>query len=109
MDKVIEWAKSGTGGGTTPAPTGGDFVSSAVAFYQGKQYFAYIDPQGHVCVNGGVVDPGSNAKSGPGLAIEQDTGRKVVSYTNTSGSLCIYGQDPGSNVWKWANKGWDAK
>ena len=43
IDKVLEWAR----GGGTPAPPEGILVSSDVAFYQGKQYFAYIDQQGH--------------------------------------------------------------
>ena len=30
-------------------------MAAAVAFYEGKQDFAYINPSGKVCVNGGVV------------------------------------------------------
>jgi hypothetical protein len=106
MDKAKAWG-SGSGGGTTPT-TEAD-VSSSVAFYNGKQYIAYINPQNKVCVNGGVVDPGSNAKGGVGLAINQDNGHKTVSYTNTSNSLCTYEQDEGSGDWVWSNRGWDAK
>src|SRR5580765_2681280 len=107
LDKVLEWAKGSTG--SAPAPSGGDFVSSAVAFYQGKQYFAYINPDGKVCVNGGVVDSGSNARSGPGLDIDPATGTKVVSYTNTGGHLCTYQQNAGDPKWYWADKKWNAK
>lgn len=108
-DLVLEWARGGTGsGGATPSSE--DFVSSAVAFYGGKRYFAYIDQNGHVCVNGGVVDPNSQARSGPGLAIDPDTGLKLVSFTaKNSGHLCTYEQNPGSNEWGWSDKNWPAK
>ena len=94
-----------------PAAAGpaGVLVSPSVAFHGGKQYYAYIDPQGHVCVNGGVTDPGSSARSGVGLAIDPATGKKVISYTNTAGKLCAYEQQPGSTTWGWVNKGWDAR
>jgi hypothetical protein len=104
-DKVLEWAK---GGGSAPPASGGVLVSSDVAFYEGKQIVAYIRPDGKVCCNGGVVDPGSNAKSGVGLAID-DKGKKVITYTNTSGRLCKYEQQPGSNTWAWVDLKWDAK
>jgi hypothetical protein len=107
IDEVIKRAKGGSsGGGTTP---GGILVSSDVAFYQGKQYYAYIAPNGNICVNGGVVDPGSNARSGVGLAIDPDNGKKVVTYTNQDGKLCIYEQTAGSSKWGWVNKNWNAK
>lgn len=99
-----QWPRPGQ-----PATGTGSDVASAVAFYQGKQYVAYIDSAGHVCVNGGVVDPGSNARSGPGLAIDPDTGLKVVSYTNQAGTLCTYNQDEGSTRWVWVSKGWNAR
>jgi hypothetical protein len=107
MDKVIEWAKSGTGGGTTPE-SGDSFVSSAVAFYEGKRIIAYINTSGQICVNGGAI-AGSNARSGPGLEVDQSNGRKVITYTNTSGKLCTYTQDPGSGDWAWYDTGWTAK
>lgn len=111
MDQVISWAKSGTGGGgTTPAPPAeGILVSSDIAFYKGKQYFAYIDGAGKVCMNGSAVDPGSNARSGVGLAIDPETGLKVITYTNTSGKLCTYQQVDGTTVWTWTDKKWNAK
>ncbi len=109
MDEVIKRAKGGSsGGGSTPAPTGGLLVSSAIAFYEGKEYYAYIRPDGKVCMNGGVVDPGSNAKSGVGLDINQASGRKVITYTNQGGKLCKYTQDPGGK-WAWATYDLDAK
>lgn len=109
MDKVLEWAKGGSSsGGTTPS-TGDDLMSAAVAVYQGKQYFAYINPSGKVCVNGGVVDPGSNARNGVGLAIDPETGLKIVSYTNTSGKVCKYTQAVGQSGWGWTDMKWDAK
>jgi hypothetical protein len=104
IDKAKKWGGS-SGGGTA----GGILVSSDVAFYQGKEYYAYIDPNGRVCVNGGVVDPGSNARSGVGLDINPDNGRKVVTYTNQSGILCKYWQDSGSNTWNWTDLKWKAK
>lgn len=105
INEVIEWAK----GGSSSSDTGGIDVSSSVAYYKGKQYFAYINPNGKVCVNGGTVDEGSNAKSGVGLAINPDNGQKVVSYTNTSGHLCTYAQNAGSSEWFWDDKEWSAK
>jgi hypothetical protein len=110
MDKVLEWAKGGSssGGGTQPS-TGDDQMAAAVAFYEGKQYFAYINPSGKVCVNGGVVDPGSNARNGVGLAIDPATGLKVVSYTNTGGKVCKYTQAKGQPDWAWTDMKWDAK
>jgi N-acetylmuramoyl-L-alanine amidase len=111
MDEVIKRAKGGSsGGGSTPAPSsGGILVSSAVAFDQnGTQVIAYIRDDGKICCNGGVVDPGSNAKSGVGLEINAQ-GRKVISYTNTNNKLCVYVQEPGSSKWSWKDMGWKAK
>ncbi len=104
-DKVLEWAK----GGGSPAATGGVLVSSATEFYDGKRYFAYIRTDGKVCMNGGVVDAGSNAKSGVGLAINPENGQKVITYTNTSNKLCTYTQNAGDNKWYWDNTDLDAK
>lgn len=104
LDQVLAWAK----GGSTPAPSQEADMAASVAFYEGKQYFAYIDPNGAVCVNGGAIK-GSNAKSGATIAIDPDTGRKVVSYTNTSGHFCTYTQDKGSAEWAWTDKKWPAK
>jgi hypothetical protein len=84
-------------------------VSSAVAYYEGKRYYAYIDLDGHVRVNGGVVDPGSNAKSGVGLAIDQDSGDITVSYTNQGNKLCFYEQPEGRSDWGWVDVGVSAK
>jgi hypothetical protein len=109
MDKVLEWAKGGSSSGGGGSPTSGGFMSSSVVIYQGKKYIAYVDPGGKVCVNGGTVDPGSNAQSGCGLDIDQATGKKVVSYTNTSGRICCYEQQPGSNTWAWVDMKWPAK
>jgi hypothetical protein len=106
MDKARAW---GSGSGGTTPETGGLLVSSAVAFYEGKQYFAYIRPDGKVCINGGVVDPGSNAKSGVGLAINPVNGQKVITYTNSGGVLCTYTQNVGDNKWYWASKELEAK
>lgn len=108
INEVLAWAKGGVT--ETPAPiTEESDVSSAVAFYEGKDYYAYINPGGKVCMNGSPVDSGSNAKGGVGLAINPDTGRKIISYTNQSGHLCIYYQDEGSSKWVWADKGISAK
>ena len=84
-------------------------MSSAIKFYNGKQYIAYIRPDGKVCMNGGLVDPGSNAKSGVGLDIDPDTGEKVISYTNTGGKLCTYSQPAGDSRWYWDDKDLEAK
>ena len=84
-------------------------MSSAVAFYEGKQYYAYIQPDGKVCMNGGIVDPGSNAKSGVGLAIDPDSGKKTISYTNQGGHLCFYEQQAGDSKWYWVDKKLNAK
>jgi hypothetical protein len=106
MDKVIEWAK----GGSSPAPSGGNlFMSSSVAYYEGKAYYAYVDMQNKVCVNGSAVDPNSFAVSGAGIGIDQANGRKTVTYTNKDNKVCIYEQAKGSSNWTWANKGWSAK
>ena len=106
IDKIIEWAK---GGGSSSATTEGAFMSSAVAYYEGKAYIAYINQSGKVCCNGGVVDEGSNARSGAGLDIDPETGQKTISYTNTSGHLCTYVQNKGSNSWGWDDRDWTAK
>lgn len=107
INEVIAWAKGGST--TAPAPVEVADVSSSVAIYRGKQYYAYIDPNGKVCVNGGTVDSGSNAKGGVGLAIDQETGVKIISYTNQSGKLCTYSQEGDNTKWIWVDKGWKAK
>jgi hypothetical protein len=108
IDEVIKRAKGGSSGGGTQ-PAGGLLVSSAIRYdSSGRQVIAYINPAGRICCNGGVVDPGSNAKSGVGLDIAPN-GKKTITYTNTAGKLCIYEQNPGSNSWAWASKNWDAK
>jgi hypothetical protein len=107
IDVVLDKAR----GGAAAAPsTGGILVSSDIAYdpTTGKQVIAYIDQDGHVRCNGGLVDPDSNARSGVGLAIS-DSGRKVITYTNAGGKLCTYEQGPGSSEWGWADKGWTAK
>ena len=109
MDEVIKRAKGGSsGGGSTPPSDSGGLMAAAVAFYEGKQYFAYIDPSGKVCVNGGAI-AGSNAKSGAGIAIDPASGLKVVSYTNASGKFCTYTQAKGASGWTWTDKKWPAK
>lgn len=108
MDEVIKRAKGGSSSGGGSTPSGGILVSSAVVFHGGKQYVAYISPNGQVCVNGGAIK-GSNAKSGVGLAIDPESERKVVTYTNTSGALCKYEQTKGSSEWGWVDTKWDAK
>ena len=108
LDKVLEWARGG-GGGESTSPTGAEFMSASVATYDGKQYFAYVDPSGKVCVNGGACDPSqTGARSGAGITIDPENGRKVVVYTNSSGVVCTYTQDPGG-PWRWASKEWPAK
>jgi hypothetical protein len=99
--------------GQWPRPAGvpsgtGIVLSSCVHFHEGKQYIAYINQNGQVCVNGGAIS-GSNARAGVGIAVHPGTGQKVVCYTNTSGKLCTYTQDAGSNEWRWSDKGWTAK
>jgi hypothetical protein len=105
LDKAKKWG--GSSGGSTG---GGILVSSGVAFdpKTGNEVIAYIDPDGHIRCNGGLVDPDSNAKSGVGINISS-SGRKVITYTNQSGKLCTYAQDAGSNEWGWVDKGWKAK
>jgi len=100
IDEVIKRAKGGSS--SAPDASGGILVSSAIAFDPdtGKQLVAYIRDDGKVCMNGGVVDPNSNAKSGVGLAIKDD-GTKVITYTNTGGKLCTYTQPPNSGAWNW--------
>ena len=83
-------------------------MTASVATYEGKDYFAYINTKNQVCVNGGIVDPASNAKSGAGIEVDE-TGRKVVTYTNQSNKLCTYIQPPGDSKWYWDNREWDAK
>jgi hypothetical protein len=107
IDKVLEWAKGGSS--QPPKPAGGILVSSGIKFYQGKQYWAYINPDGKLCMNGGIVDAGSNAQSGVGLDIDEATGKKVIIYTNTSGKLCTYTQNPGDPKWYWESKEVNAK
>jgi hypothetical protein len=104
LDKVLEWAR---GGGTAPQPEEMDMAAS-VAYYQNKAYYAFVGPDNILRVNGGIVDNANYSKSGAGIAISDD-GTKVVTYTNSAGKVCTYTQNPGSNTWVWANKGWDAK
>lgn len=108
FDKAKKWGGSG---GSQPTPEEGNpFMSSSVAIYQGKKYYAYVNPSGKVCVNGGVIDNTQAAvKSGAGIVIDPDTGRKTVTFTNSSGKLCIYEQSLGSNEWSWDDLGWTAK
>lgn len=108
IDDMINRINGQPGSGGGPAEAGGILVSSAVATYQGKRYYAYINPSGKVCMNGGVVDPGSNAKSGVGLAIDPDTGTKTISYTNQGGILCFYEQKVGGK-WVWVDMKVQAK
>lgn len=107
-DVVMNKAKAFSGSGGSAPSEGGILVSSAVAFYEGKQYVAYISPNGQVCVNGGAIK-GSNARNGVGIAIDEKSGLKVVTYTNTSGALCKYTQSKGSGEWGWQDTNWDAK
>jgi hypothetical protein len=110
MDVVLDKARSwGSGSSSVPTPDSGDFMSASVATYEGKQYFAYVAPNGNVCVNGGTVDKNSNAKSGAGITIDPDTGKKTVVFTNQGGTVCVYEQQPGSSSWQWASKGWLAQ
>jgi hypothetical protein len=111
IDEVIKRAKgSSPSPSPTPPASGDEFVSASVAIYQGKQFFAYVDQQGRVCVNGGAIDSGqTGARSGAGIVIDQSTGKKTVTYTNGGGKVCVYEQVVGSNAWSWADKGWNAK
>lgn len=79
-------------------------MAAAFAFYKGKQYHAYINSSGKVCINGGVVDQGSNARSMGGLDINPDNGQKVISFINTSNHLCTYHQNEGDGNWYWTDK-----
>ena len=107
LNEVIAWAKGGT---PIAGPIeGASDMAASVARYEGKSYFAYINSNNKVCVNGGVVDPNSNPQSGVGIAIDPDTGHKVVSYTNQDNKLCTYEQSKDNTKWVWSNKGWDAK
>lgn len=85
-----------------------DMVAS-VAWYNNKAYFAYINPGNQICVNGGIVDPHSYAKSGAGIDINPHDGHKIVSYVNKEGDVCTYEQSADNTPWKWCNRGWDAK
>jgi len=110
IDVVLDKAKKWGSGGSQPAPEGSSLMSASVAIYQGKQYFAYLNGAGTVCVNGGAVDPSQKgASSGCDIAIDQETGRKVVSYSNGDRIFCTYTQEPGSNSWAWTSKKWTTK
>jgi hypothetical protein len=109
MDLLIARAKGGGGSAATPPPATEEDMAASVATYKGKQYFAYVAPNGNVCVNGGTVDPNSNARSGAGIAIDQASGLKTVVFTNQGGTVCVYEQQDGSSAWVWQNKGWKAK
>lgn len=106
----IDWDESKASDfGQWPRPSGGasvseDEVAAAFAFYKGKQYHAYINSSGKVCINGGVVDQGSNARSMGGLDINPDNGQKVISFINTSNHLCTYHQNEGDGNWYWTDK-----
>jgi hypothetical protein len=106
MDKVLEWAKSGT---TQPPKTEDTDMAASVAYYKGKPYFAFVGPDNILRVNGGIVDPANHSKSGAGIAIDADSGRKIVTFTNSAGKLCTYEQAPGASNWTWKNTGWDTQ
>jgi hypothetical protein len=106
LDKVLEWAK-GTAPPepTPPQPEGKKDMAPAVAYYKSKPYFAYVGTDNKLRVNGGMVDPSNNTKSGVSIAVDQDTGRIIVCYTNTSGKVCTYEQPPGDSKWYWSDRG----
>lgn len=107
MDVLISRAK---GGSPTPTPPEVGDMAASVAIYEGKKYYAYVDPNGRVCMNGGAIDPkAAPAKSGAGLVIDQSSGKKTVVYTNSGGKLCVYEQNKGQNTWSWADLGYSAK
>lgn len=104
INQVLEWAK----GDSPVAPTEEADMATAIAIHNGKEYHAYIAPNGNVCVNGSPVDPNSFAVSGPGLAIDHD-GHKVLSFVNRDHQVCTYNQDGDNTDWIWVNKRWSAK
>jgi hypothetical protein len=107
IDEVIKRAK---GSSPSPTPSSGGIYMADVAYYEGKAYFAYIDPNGKVCCNGGVVDPSqSGAKGGCGIDIDPESGRKLITFINGSGKVCTYDQALGSSKWTWTDKKWSAK
>lgn len=106
IDQVLAWAK----GESASVESEGMDMSASVSTYEGKQYFAYVAPNGNVCVNGGVVDPNSNAKSGAGIDIDPASGKKTVVFTSkNTGHVCTYIQYKGDPEWHWTDKEWSAQ
>ena len=117
MDKIIEWAKSGSSSSSPPS-AGSTFVSSSVAFRSNDQpVYACVWSDGKVNVKFGdggtwiACDKNqSPARSGATITARPDDGLVVV-YTNGSGDVCAYEQGPGArnDDWNWKSLKGDAK
>jgi hypothetical protein len=86
MDKVIEWAKAGTG-----APSGGQDMIPGVAVYNNKDYYAWVGKNGVIRYRGPdtnnqpvTIDSSASASGGCGMVIS-DGGWTFVTFTNAQG------------------------
>lgn len=117
MDKVIEWAKSGSSGSSGPTSSKEDDVTAAAVFDpQGQLHQACIGTNNRIyyCPPGsktyGPVDDGSNAKNGLGIAYNPTNNKIVIIYTNQNGDVCRYEKTKGSSAaWAWIDSGGNAR
>lgn len=111
INEVLSWAKGGT---TSPAPTEEDVTASVAFNTDGEACYAHIGKDNKVYFRGpamnswSVVDPGSNAKSGCGIAAGSG-GRIIITYTNQAGDVCTYYRPPDSQEFIWQNIGGNAR
>jgi hypothetical protein len=89
-------------------------MTAAVAYVDGQAHLACVGAQNNAIYykppggSWGVVDPGSNAKSGVTLAASPD-GALTIAYTNQGNSVCTYHKARGARDWVWTNQGGQAK
>lgn len=113
MDVVIDKAKSGSGGGTTPSSE--DPMTSAVAFDStGQAWFACIGDNHKVYVQGPgggtswkSVDPNSYAYGGVGIAVF-GTDKIMITYLNKDKHVCSYYSTDKAKTFSWTLRGGDA-
>ena len=108
MDKVIEWAKAGTG---APAVGGANVATSSALDPDGSLHYACLSDSGKVMYwppgwdNWGEVDTTqSGAISGVGITIDP-LWWVTLTYTNGSGNPCEYRKKFREGDWKWRGLG----
>lgn len=119
MDQVMEWAKSGSGGGSPsqPQPQEDGFMTASTA----------IDPEGKLhmaCIGAGdgavfyrapndvdwrrVDNAQRGAKSGADITVGP-AGELVITYVNGSGHVSTYHKGVDDDGWIWTDRGGQAR